>query len=300
MQGELRIASLNMRYGGLDGGDDSRWRKQMDHLAAWDPDVVLLQEMAAPTAAGLLDHLWRTANELGMMPVLGPATPYTTGRTYPAIMVRRAAGWLITSSGPPLWEPGCGEFPAWCQATVQTPVIPHPVAFYSMHLPARSAQRQLGQVQQLTSVVAERRRERGEIAVAGGGFNCLACADKVTPEELEAMPEHLRPPRMRGIRGLDGSIRLVPNYAIDHELATIGLVDVAARLPPGKRGPAQLSGTTAHGGEGRPDQFRASKEVADAVVWHETADTGASDHKALLMVMDACAVAGIEPREAAG
>jgi hypothetical protein len=301
VKGEMRVASLNMFYGGLDsGGSDTRWRKQMEHLATWDPDVVLLQEMAAPTAAGLPEHLWRTANELGMMPVLGPPTPHTTGRTYPAVMVRRADGWRIVNSGPPLWEPGGGAFPAWCQVTVQMPDMPRPVAFYSVHFPARSAQWQLGQAQQLASVVAQ----RGEIAVAGGDWNCLARGDLVTQAELEAMPMHLRPPRMRAIRagkgsvllGEGSSILLEPIYDVHDVLCGIGLTDVAAWLPSGRREPAKLSATA---GDGRPDRFYTSEEVAETVVRYAQASTGATDHDSLMIVIDTDAAAAITPLGAA-
>jgi len=76
--GQFRIASVNLHYG---GGDDSRWQASLAALRAWDPDIVLLQGMAAPAGiiAGLHAHLRRTANELGV--IRCPAPPATSTPT---------------------------------------------------------------------------------------------------------------------------------------------------------------------------------------------------------------------------
>jgi hypothetical protein len=106
----------------------------MTALRAWDPDIVLLQEMAAPAGiiAGLHAHLWRTANELGMTPLLGPPGPLSVTGNHPAVLVKTSRGLTILDAGPPPWAGGGGPAPAWCQALVQVPGIPHPVAVYSV------------------------------------------------------------------------------------------------------------------------------------------------------------------------
>jgi len=55
-RGEFRVASVNLHYAGVSrGGDDSRWQASMTALRAWDPDIVLVQEMAGP--AGVIAGL---------------------------------------------------------------------------------------------------------------------------------------------------------------------------------------------------------------------------------------------------
>jgi hypothetical protein len=77
---QFRLAVMNLEHGGVRGGSDTPWRASMTVARDWNPDVVLVQEMCSPTgrAAGLRAHLWRTASELGMIPVLGPPTPQTS------------------------------------------------------------------------------------------------------------------------------------------------------------------------------------------------------------------------------
>ncbi len=129
---------------------------------------------------------------------------------------------------------GRRPWPSWCHALVEVPGLAHPLAFYSVHLPARSAVLQLAQAEQLASIIAQ----RGELAVAGGGWNCLAPADQLTPDQLEAMPPQLRPSRLRR-RPDDGG--WAPNYDVDDCLTGIGLADLAADLPRSDREPAQLT-----------------------------------------------------------
>jgi hypothetical protein len=131
--GQFRIASVNLHFAGVArGGDDSCWQASMAALRAWDPDIVLLQEMAAPAGviAGLHAHLWRTANELDMTPLLGPPGPLSVTGNHPAVLVKTSRGLTILDAGPPLWASGGGPAPAWCQALVQVPGIPHPIMVY--------------------------------------------------------------------------------------------------------------------------------------------------------------------------
>jgi hypothetical protein len=175
----LRIASVNLESGGLsETGDDVRWRKSVAALLAQDPHVVLCQEMTAPSAFRLQAHLWRTANELGMTPVLGPPAPASFSSNHTAVLVRTSAGLAILDTGPPA-GPQPGSPAAWCQALVQVPGISYPVCFYSVHLPARSAVEQLSQAQRLASRIAQ----DGALAVAGGDWNCYAPADALTPRK---------------------------------------------------------------------------------------------------------------------
>jgi len=188
--GQFRVASANLHYAGVSrGGDDSRWQASMAALRTWEPDIVLVQEMVAPAGliAGLHAHLWRTANELGMTPLLGPPGPLSVTGNHPAVLVRTSRGLVILDAGPPLWAGG-GPVPAWCQALIQVPGIGHPVAVYSVHMPARSAQEQRSQAQRLASLIAQ----KGEIAIAGGDWNSFPRTGGAL-RDLHDMDPHLRP-----------------------------------------------------------------------------------------------------------
>lgn len=118
---QVRIVVMNMEHGGFRGGDDTPWQASMAVLRDWAPHVALLQEIRSPDGkiAGLRRHLRRTANLLGMEPVLGPPTPQSVTSNHPAILVSRDLE--IVDEGPPLWDAGGGTWPAWCHALVQVP-----------------------------------------------------------------------------------------------------------------------------------------------------------------------------------
>jgi hypothetical protein len=229
--GTLRVAVANLEYGGLaESGDDSGWCKTMACLLDWAPDVLLLQEMNGRAPYRLHAHLWRTANELDMTPVLGPASPDSVSGNHPAVLVCAAGGLRILDTGPPPYPAGAAA-PAWCEVLVQVPGMTHPVWFISVHLPARSATSQHIQAERLAALIAQ----RGGLVIAGGDWNSYAPADagRLTRPALEALPAHLRPARMR----LDGGGRLEPDYTVHLTLASIGLADAAAELSAGRRTP---------------------------------------------------------------
>jgi len=266
----------------------------MTALRAWDPDIVLLQEMAAPAGiiAGLNARLWRTASELDMTPLLGPPGPLPVAGNYPAILVRTSRGLMILDAGPPLWGGGGGgPAPAWCQALIQVPGIGHPVAVYSVHMPARSAPEQRSQAQRLASLIAQ----KGEIAIAGDDWNSFPRNGGALPD-LHDMDPHLRPPRMHARPG-PGGIELEPSYDVDDILTGVGLTDAAACLPPERRDPPALAATSS--GNGRIDRFYLAPGLPDAAEQYLQADTGGSNHHALLLILSRCAAAAIAPRDPA-
>jgi endonuclease/exonuclease/phosphatase family metal-dependent hydrolase len=290
----LRVASANFDHGGIDPGtgDDFRWHKTIDALAAWSPHVVLCQEITARPGTGPKEHLWATANALDMTPLLAPPGPVSVAGNHPAIMVGTRSGLRILDEGPAAYPAGVGLAPAWCEALLEIPGLPHPLRVYSVHLPARSAVDQLSQAQRLASRIAQ----NGEISVAGGDWNSFPRADAgmLASAVLEAMPPHLRLPRMR--RLADGTWG--PNFDVHDALTAIGLTDLAASLPPGHREPPALTATGINGGA-RVDRIYGTEGVSDAAGRYEQLDTGGSDHHALLITLDIPAVARIVPREAA-
>lgn len=284
---QLRIVSANLYEGGIDTdtGSDARWHRTIDALAGWEPHIVLIQEMRSPSPQHTLrQHLYRTANALSMMPVLGPVSPEIGSGNYPAILVSKAL--TIIDDGP--W-PAPGTPPAWCYALVQIPGIPHPIRFYSVHLPARSVTSQLGWAEYLANRIAQ----LGELSIAGGDWNGFARGDaaQLTPQHLERLPPHLIPPRMR----FNAARERLPNYDVHDVLDSVGLIDAAAFMPAECREPRELT-PTGHSGVGRIDRFYATPHtLAAAMRCYRQQDTGGSDHQAILLTLDLAAAATAVP-----
>lgn len=280
------MAVANLEYGGLSGkGDDSAWRASMACLLDWAPDVLLVQEMNGRAPYRLQAHLWRTANELGMTPVLGPASPGSVSGNHPAVLIRTAGGLQILDTGPPPC-PAAGAAAAWCEAQVKVPGMPHAVWVISVHLPARSATSQHIQAERLACLVAQ----RGGLVIAGGDWNSYAPADQLTQPALAGLPAHLRPARMR--LGPEG--RLEPDYHVHQVLASVGLADAAAELPAVRRTPPELTPTGVTGGA-RVDRIYLTGSLVPALERYEQATTGGSDHQALLLTLRPEAAADVTP-----
>jgi endonuclease/exonuclease/phosphatase family metal-dependent hydrolase len=286
---QLRIASVNLQEGGLDTntGSDTRWQHTIDVLKGWESHIVLVQEMRSPSPQHTLRrHLHRTANALGMMPLLGPVSPEPGSGNYPAILIAADSGLTILDDGP--WPvPGA---PPWCHALVQIPRMTHPIRFYSVHLPARSVTAQLAWAEYL----ANRITQLGELTIAGGDWNGFSRADaaQLTPQHLQRLSPHLIPPRMR----LSETGQRVPNYDVHDVLDSTGLVDAAAQLPPGCRDPQELT-PTGHSGVGRIDRFYTTLTLATAARSYRQQPTGGSDHHAIQLTIDLTTAAALVPRE---
>lgn len=75
----MRIMSYNTLFGGFDGADDTRYRRQLDIIRSADPDVLMLQEAKGYLAAGgaLLHATERALHRRGFVaeaPVTGQHT----------------------------------------------------------------------------------------------------------------------------------------------------------------------------------------------------------------------------------
>lgn len=279
--GTLSVAAANLQYGGLsESGDGSAWAKSMACLRRWAPDVLLVQEMNGRAAWRLHAHLWRTARELGMTPVLGPPMPDSVSGNHTAVFVRTTAGLMILDAGPP---PGTVTS-SWCEALVAVPGIGHPVWLISVHLPARSLTSAHVQAERLANLIAH----RGGLVIAGGDWN--GYADPIAPDVLQALPAHLRPARMR--TGPGG--QLAPDFHVHQVLAAVGLGDAAAGLLPGQRTPPELTPTGITGGA-RVDRIYLTRSLIPAVDRYQQQPTGGSDHQALLLTISLARAAATTP-----
>lgn len=307
----LRVASANLQHGGLSvTGDPARLDATIAVLrrADWDPDIVLVQEVTARAEPGLVqsrmdmprqqrenlnrrmsacaeaaarEHLDGIASRLGMRAVLGPVQPWLFSRSHPAILVRDDPALEIVLTGPPT-ATSSGADPSWCQAGIMISGLAYPLVCYSVHLPARSAVMQRMQAEWLASVIAQ----RGELAIVGGDWNCYARAGAPSTRELEAMPPHLRPPRMVCDHG-----RLRPDHAVHDTLAGTGLADAAAHLAGPDR--QELAATTER--HGRIDRFYVTPELLPALRQYRHEDIGGSDHHLIGLTLDMDALAQAEP-----
>jgi endonuclease/exonuclease/phosphatase family metal-dependent hydrolase len=249
------------------------------------PHVVLCQEMTAPWPARLKGHVRRTANALGMEPVLGPPVPWTASRLRTAVLVDRSSGIVITDEGPP--PPGPADESAWCMAVLEVPGLGAPLGVFSVHMPARSAAAQLTETQILTSLIAAQH----PLAVAGGDWNSYP-RSQLAAGGLAALPAQLRcQPRWR--RGPGGVPE--PDYAVHDALRDAGLTDIAAHLPPGHRDPPELTATAA---AGRIDRFYVSPGLAGAATRYRQQETAGSDHAIVLLTLSIAQAAAA--RRAAG
>jgi endonuclease/exonuclease/phosphatase family metal-dependent hydrolase len=285
----IRVTSVNWDYGGEDpDGSDARWQTTVEALRQVRPHVVLCQEFGVPQP-GLRQgrHVWRTANALRMVPVLGPVVPGARSALHMAVLVdTRSTGWRIDDEGP---YPGIGSggtAHAWCMVKVHIPGLPRPLHFYSVHFPARSAVAQLSEAQSLGAFVAE----QPQLALIGGDFNGFARGGPtITSDELERLPGHLRVSRCRA--GAGG--RLEPNFDVDDVFVhRAGLIDIADHLPKERRVPPDLR-ATGRGGA-RIDRFYGPPEVAAAATSYQHFTVG-SDHDALLLELDRATLATAVP-----
>jgi hypothetical protein len=270
----LRIAVANFRPGGIETGravrwDQAvRWDKTVGALREWRPHLVLCQEISATVPGGLRTQLWTTANTLGMIPLLGqpaPAPVPVTG-TYPAILVAASEGLVILDAWPPSGPPGTGTQPAWCEALVQIPGWKYPLRAYSVDLRSRSSVEQRSQTDHLAGRIAG----LAELAVAGGNWNSYSRADAITPAALDVAPLHLRPARMCYS---PQDRMLTPNYEVHDVLASIGMDDVAAVLPPGQREPDDLT-PAGTGDGGRADRIYLTRDLAGTAARYARQDIG--------------------------
>ncbi len=165
---EVKIASANFGFGGFsrETGSKEHWEKTISALRAWQPHIVLCQEISALTPGGLTAHLWATANALGMIPLLGPPTPISVTGNHPAILISTRDGLAILDAGPATYPPGSGTQPAWCEALVDIPGWAHPLHARSSPAARQRRPAWMGEVTQAAESFGDRwiiRQDRGRV-----------------------------------------------------------------------------------------------------------------------------------------
>jgi endonuclease/exonuclease/phosphatase family metal-dependent hydrolase len=274
----MRVASINWENGGITAsGDDAPWRTTVDVLVHARPHIVLAQEFTAPDPGVRLGrHLRRTANTLGMEPILGPIVPGARTALHTAIFVDTRTTGLRIDDVPYLGEGFGGIRHPWCHVELGVPGLPQPLHLYSVHLPARSAPAQLSETYSLTAAIAQ----QPQLVLAGGDFNTYPRGGPApSSEDLAHLPGHLQVTRCHGTAG-----GLEANYDVDDLLTGRGkLIDIAPHLPAQFRQPPGLTPTADDGV--RLDRFYASPQIAAAVEAYQVEDIG-SDHRAVLVELN--------------
>jgi NitT/TauT family transport system ATP-binding protein len=165
-------------------------------------------------------------------------------------LARGGAGLDVVSAGP-------ADLP-WPEALLMVAGIPYPVRFYSTWLPDGSKTWQQQYAGLLAGRVSALARAGGELAFAGGNWNCLAPADNYTQAQLRRMPERSH------LAAIDTwwDDTLEPVLDVHNVLDEAGLADVAAIVPLRHRYPPDLRPT---GRGGRTCRAYATRNLAKAV-----------------------------------
>lgn len=161
----IRIGSMNLESGGVDGGDERRWREAVDFLRAEELGALLLQEAKWPERDN--SRLLRTAQALGM--VARPTSIQGAGDTghqlvtfyHPDIFAPIAA----TERGVPFWH-------ARLSLSVQPKHVPDalPLKLVHRHGPPFDPVQRLSEVHYDIGFA-------GKPALLGGDWNCIPPGD---------------------------------------------------------------------------------------------------------------------------
>lgn len=269
----LTVASVSFSGTGADSGEDRR-RVLAGLLHAESAQVVLCQQVPGEEPDDICRDLQPAAREAGMtaVAVRRASHPDPAGRPgcHTAILVRHSAGLDIVGAGP-------AGVP-WSEALLAVAGIPHPVRFYSTWFPDGSKTRQRQYATRLAARVTALARAGGELAFAGGNWNCLAPADNYTQPQLRRMPERSHQSAID--MWLDDTLE--PVLDVHNTLDDAGLADVAASVPPRHRYPPELRPT---GRGGRTCRAYATRDLARAVGSYRQVRNDAGDDL-LVMAID--------------
>lgn len=279
--GELRIAAINLEFGGVsDDGSAHRRDQSAEVLRNLDPHLILVQELYAPGEDQVRKHLRALANAVGMEPAaLGQ--PRGSRRLRCGILADTRTVEIL-DDGPP---PG-RDAPFWAEAVVRIRATGTALALTSVHGPATTAAGQLTEAQRL----ATRTAQRGALAVAGGDWNCYTPADALTADELAALPPHLHPSRTRRDHG-----RITANYDVHDTLTSVGMTDPKPALAAARRHPASPPGTGSHPRAAIDRFYLWPAELIPAVTAYYQQPNPGSDHQVLMICLDVAALAATVP-----
>lgn len=276
----LRIVTLNIENGGIDGTDTTRWDTALELLRELEVDIALVQEMR--------NHSNRIADvdsKLGMACVMAPNGK---GHHRTAIYLRKSTFASISNPWPHEWP--------WKLAptdvTVTLPGRPNTeVTIVSWHFAFAEPKRRELEAEELQSLMDK--MKNGKFLIMGGDCNAFPRPgdEVVSPIDWETVVDkgfrRQRAPRNTdGVREqdtflddmmLDWDMPDVARYAARHLGQTDALAATAGHAP----------GATLQGGEYRGDRIYLDPRLLPAITNVEVVRTDKfSDHHAVVTTVD--------------
>lgn len=270
MSTTLRVVSYNVHDGGLDGGDDRRWRAQIDVLGSLVADVVVVQEAKHWDRDGAA-RMFATAEALSMQPLLARSASHDCH----LVVLYRWPKVTCVRFDP---AAGCGAFHhALARADLHITGFDQPVRVAATHLDPFSGDNRLAEAGWLTT-----REYTDGRTILAGDLNCIGATDPEPDWNTLDSPHTHR--RLIGLGGHPGPadrramrVLLAEGYHDPHT------PNSACRSPP-----PQATRTVNPGR--RSDYILPSGALLPALVGYQVIDTpttrAASDHLPVIADLD--------------
>lgn len=181
---ELVFGSYNLEEGGIDGGDDSRLRRQLAMLREAQADVWALQECSEWDTNGALG----TAEDaLGMHGYIARSTRHPGGNM--AVLVSESAGITVTGTRHEGLENEERSVPYWHGVAVAYAEVEGygPIRFASAHLAPSSPT-----LRQVEAEVFQLIAEKQPPLIAGGDWNAVPVGDPAPAPGKDMHPGQAR------------------------------------------------------------------------------------------------------------
>jgi endonuclease/exonuclease/phosphatase family metal-dependent hydrolase len=272
----MKAMSYNLLDGGIRGGTDVMWRREMEIIRDVNPDLLLLQECKGWERSGY-ERLFDTEIALKMRGLMAES---------------RLVGCNTAVFFKPKFQPrrfdsrySAQAWHAHSEIRLALDGFPDPITVLSVHLSPFSPEQRLHEASLFPRFAAP-----GMLSIVGGDFNCVAPGD---PElDWNRMPKE-----QHVYRALEGVEPPTADRRVGLRMQRAGLVDVARTLIEAAGGEARIA-PTASPQEGeqmyRCDQFWVSPRLAPALRAYQVIDTpearAASDHLPIVMTLDLNAI----------
>jgi endonuclease/exonuclease/phosphatase family metal-dependent hydrolase len=254
---KLTCATWNTHGGGIDSGDDARFRRQMAILAALGPSVVALQECKRWDEDDYATF-YTAERLLGMRGLLAPSAHHGC---HLAVFIRESAGLRVIGQRN---EHGNEWWHGIACMVVEAEAFPRPLQLASCHLAPSSPERRLAEAEAFALVA-----KRGTL-IAAGDWNAVPASD----------PEPSRP--------VTGAHRRKLDRRAAQALEELGLTDVGSHT-------GDATPTVGHASElpYRCDRLYTSLP-AEAITGYRVITTAddESDHRLVIAEFDLALAAG--------
>lgn len=204
---KLIFGTWNIK-GGIDAGDDARFRRQMALLAGLGLSAVAIQECKDWDERDESGPFREAERLLGMRGFLAPSAHHGC---HLAVFVREGAGLRVVE---PRHEQGNEWWHAVACVLVEAEGFPRPLQLASCHLAPSSPERRLAEAEAFALV-----EERGTL-IAGGDWNALPAGDPEPPGPVRG--KHRRKLDRRAAEALEELGLLDVGSHVQDATATVG------------------------------------------------------------------------------